>query len=84
MLGMTLGELITALVIGAIAGWIASILLGSKGGLIRNIIIGVIGGIIGPVILNAVGIEISGPVGAIIPAVVGACALILVGKLLFK
>ena len=62
MLGMTLGEIITVLIIGGIAGWIASILMGSKGGLLRNIIIGVIGGIIGPIILNAVGINLSGTV----------------------
>lgn len=84
MFGMTLAQLITVLIIGAISGWIASILMGSKGGLIRNIIIGVLGGFIGPVILRTVGFSAANTLGIIISSVVGACALILVGKLLFK
>ena len=33
MFGMTLGQLITVIIIGAISGWIASLIMGSKGGL---------------------------------------------------
>lgn len=84
MFGMTLTELIVCLIIGAIAGWIAGIIMGSKGGLLRNIIIGVLGGFLGPVILGAVGFTASSTLGVIITSVVGSCALILVGKILFK
>ena len=84
MFGMTLTQLLTVIIIGAISGWIASIIMGSKGGLLRNIIIGVLGGFIGPVILKAVGFAAANTLGIIISSVVGACALILVGKLLFK
>ena len=84
MFGMTLGSLITSIIIGGIAGWIASILMGSKGGLLRNIIIGVLGGFLGPVILGVFGFTATKTLGMIISSVVGSCALILVGKLLFK
>lgn len=84
MFGMTLTELIVCLLIGAIAGWIASKIMGSKGGLLRNIIVGVIGGFLGPVILGIFGISGSGIIGTILVSVVGACVLIFIGKFLFK
>ncbi len=84
MFGMSLSTLITSIIIGAIAGWIASKIMGSKGGLIRNIIIGVLGGFLGPVILGFVGFTASSTLGIIISSVVGSCALILIGKILFK
>ena len=84
MFGMSLSAFITSLIIGAIAGWLASKIMGSKGGLLRNIIIGVLGGFLGPVILGAVGFTASSTLGVIITSVVGACALILIGKILFK
>ena len=84
MFGMSLGTLITSILIGAVAGWIASIIMGSKGGLLRNIIIGVLGGFLGPVILGLFGFTASSTLGVILSSVVGSCALIFVGKLLFK
>ena len=84
MFGMTLSALITSIIIGAIAGWLASKIMGSRGGLLRNIIIGVLGGFLGPVILGFVGFTAENTVGVIISSVVGSCALILIGKILFK
>ena len=84
MFGMSLSTLITSILIGAVAGWIASKIMGSKGGLLRNIIIGVIGGFLGPVILGVFGISGSGLIGTILVSVVGACVLIFIGKFLFK
>lgn len=81
---MDLSSLIVSIIIGAIAGWIASKIMGSKGGLLRNIIIGIIGGFLGPVILGVFGISGSGMIGTILVSVVGACVLIFIGKLLFK
>ncbi len=82
--GISLGRLIAILIIGAISGWIASIIMGSKGGLLRNIIIGVLGGFLGAVIFRTIGFRASNTIGIIISSVVGACTLILGGKLLFK
>ena len=84
MFGMTLTELIVSIIIGAIAGWIANKIMGSKGGLLRNIIIGVIGRFLGPVILGVFGISGSGMIGTTLVSVVGACALIFIGKFLFR
>ena len=84
MFGMSLSSLITSIIIGAIAGWIASKIMGSKGGLLRNIIIGILGGFLGPVILGAFGFTATKTVGIIISSVVGSCALILIGQILFK
>ena len=39
--------LIGTLVVGALAGWLASKIMDNQGGLIRNIILGIVGGIVG-------------------------------------
>lgn len=84
ILGISLGRLITVIIIGAIAGWLAGIIMGSKGGLLRNIIIGVLGGFLGAVIFRTFGFSATNTIGIIISATVGSCVLILIGKLLFK
>lgn len=81
---MSLEAIITSLIIGAIAGTIAGFLMGSKGGLIRNIIIGIIGGFIGTFVFDLAGIHWSGILGSIGTSAIGACILIVIGKLLFK
>ena len=80
---MSLEQIITSLLIGAAAGWIAGLLMGSKG-LIRNIIIGVIGGFVGTYVFGLIGIQWGGTLGAIGTGAIGACILIVVGKVLFK
>ena len=51
-MSISIGELLVSIVIGAIAGWIAGIIMNSKGGLIKNIILGVVGGFVGGFIFN--------------------------------
>ena len=80
---MSLEQIITSLLIGAVAGTIAGFLMGSKG-LVRNIIIGVIGGFVGTYVFGLVGLHWDGIIGAIGTGAIGACILILVGKVLFK
>ncbi len=84
MFGMSLSALITVILIGAVSGWIASRIMETKGGLLRNIVIGIIGGFLGSFIFGLLGFNVSNLLGTIISSVVGACALIYVGKLLFK
>lgn len=76
--------IIASLIIGALAGWLASAIMDTKGGLIKNIILGLIGGSVGNFVLGLVGITGSGWVGTILVAVVGACILIAIGRILFK
>ena len=58
--------------------------MGSKGGLIRNIIIGIIGGFIGSYVFGFFGISWGGILGSIGTSAIGACLLIVIGKILFK
>ena len=81
---MSLEQIITSLLIGAVAGTIAGFLMGSKGGLLRNIVIGIIGGFIGTWVFGLVGIHWDGILGAIGTGAIGACILIVLGKVLFK
>ncbi|MBR3425514.1 MAG: GlsB/YeaQ/YmgE family stress response membrane protein [Neisseriaceae bacterium] len=82
---MNVMGIVIALIIGAVAGWLAGFIMGGKGGLIRNIIMGIIGGIAGTFLLNLLGFSASGGIVAqILVAVFGACVLIAVGRFLFK
>ena len=77
-------NVIVAIIIGAIAGWLASLIMKTKGGLLRNIILGVIGGVVGSFVLGLVGISGSGFLGNILVSLVGACIVVAVGKFIFK
>ena len=81
---MSLEQILTSLLIGAVAGTIGGFLMGSKGGLIRNIIIGIIGGFVGTYVFGLIGLHWDGILGAIGTSSIGACILIVVGKVLFK
>jgi uncharacterized membrane protein YeaQ/YmgE (transglycosylase-associated protein family) len=71
------------LVIGGIAGWIASILVKGGGlGLIGDIIVGLIGAVIGGYLLSTLGIEIGeGYFAAIVDAVIGSVILLVIVRL---
>lgn len=76
-------SLIISLVIGAIAGWLASIVMGG-GGLIRYIIIGIIGSFVGSFLLSVLKINlgITNPiVSQIIVSTIGAIVVVFVARL---
>ena len=75
---------IISIVIGAIAGWLASQIMKTKGGLLRNIILGIIGGFVGGYIFGLLGISSNGFLGNILVSMIGACILIYLAKWLFK
>ena len=66
------------LLFGAVAGWIASILMkGSGFGLIGNIVIGIIGSMLGGWLSTVTGISAGGGLaGSLVTAVVGAVVLL--------
>jgi uncharacterized membrane protein YeaQ/YmgE (transglycosylase-associated protein family) len=68
------------LVIGAIAGWLAGVIMKGYGfGLIGNIIVGIIGAVIAGWLLPRLGIYIgAGFVPQIINAVIGAVILLII------
>ena len=82
---MDLTSLVIFLAIGAVAGWLAGLILKGHGfGLLTNIGIGVLGALIGGWLFRSLDIHAGGLIGDIITATVGAIALIVVIRLLRK
>jgi uncharacterized membrane protein YeaQ/YmgE (transglycosylase-associated protein family) len=75
--------LIAWLIIGAIAGWLAGLLVKGGGfGLIVDILVGIVGAFIGGWLASTLGISIGGGlIGSIIIAVIGAVILLFVIRL---
>lgn len=80
-LGWMIGLLIV-LVVGAVIGWVASLIVkGTGSGLLVDIVIGIGGSIIASYGFSALGVQL-GLVGAVSAAVAGAVLLLLVIKLI--
>jgi uncharacterized membrane protein YeaQ/YmgE (transglycosylase-associated protein family) len=84
---MTLGSLILAdvsvaaviwwLVVGLIAGFLASVVMRGGGyGVVGDIIVGLVGALIGGFLASLIGLGSGGLIGTIIIAFIGACILI--------
>ncbi len=74
---MDVQGLLIFLAIGAVAGWLAGILMKGGGfGLIGNIIIGIFGAVVGGFVFNFLGISAGGLLGSIVMATVGAAILL--------
>ncbi len=57
----TATALIVMIIVGAIAGWLAGVIMkGSGYGLVGDIIIGILGGVVGGWILRAIGLSLGG------------------------
>jgi uncharacterized membrane protein YeaQ/YmgE (transglycosylase-associated protein family) len=77
---MDLQSLIVLLIVGAIAGWLAGVIVKGYGfGLVGNIVVGVIGAFIGNWLFPSLGLwDIPGIVGIIVSATLGAIILLFV------
>jgi uncharacterized membrane protein YeaQ/YmgE (transglycosylase-associated protein family) len=77
---MAIESLIILLIVGAIAGWLAGVIMKGYGfGLIGNIAVGIVGAVIGGLLLPRIGINLGGSIiAAIINAVIGAVILLFV------
>jgi uncharacterized membrane protein YeaQ/YmgE (transglycosylase-associated protein family) len=77
---MELATIVVFLIIGAIAGWLAGLIVkGSGFGLIGDIVVGIIGAFIAGLILPRIGVTLGGGViGAILGATIGAVILLLI------
>ncbi|WP_322015373.1 GlsB/YeaQ/YmgE family stress response membrane protein [Paraburkholderia sp. J12] len=75
--------LIAWLIIGAIAGWLAGVVVKGGGfGLIVDIIVGIVGAFIGGWLAGVLGIHIGGGwISSIITAVIGAVILLFIIRL---
>jgi uncharacterized membrane protein YeaQ/YmgE (transglycosylase-associated protein family) len=81
---MDVQSLIIWLIVGAIAGWLAGMVVKGGGfGLIGDIVVGIVGALIAGWLLPQLGIVIGGGiVGAIIDAFIGAVILLIVLRLI--
>jgi uncharacterized membrane protein YeaQ/YmgE (transglycosylase-associated protein family) len=67
---------LVAIIIGGIAGWIASGLMKTNTGLVLNIVLGIIGAAVASFLFGILGISFGGWIGYLIAGVIGACILI--------
>src|SRR5690606_20414476 len=81
---MGIESILIWLVVGLVAGLLASYVVGGGFGLLGDIVIGILGAFIGGWIFSAVGVEspVGGIIGAIIVAFIGAVVLLGVLRLL--
>ncbi len=77
---MTVTALLIILLIGAVAGWLAGLIVRGVGfGLIGNIVVGIVGALIASWLLPRIGIVIGGGmVAQIIHATIGAVILLVI------
>lgn len=75
-------DLIWFLLVGLIAGWLASAIVGGGFGLVGDIVIGVVGAFLGGYLFRTFGFSSGGGMlGSIIVATVGAIVLLLLLRL---
>jgi len=83
---MDIAGLIVTIVIGAIAGWLAGVLVeGSGFGLIWNVIIGIAGAFVAGALFPRLGLGLTlggGIVGAIVASTLGAVVLLLAANVI--
>ena len=81
---MGIESLLVFIIIGAIAGWLAGLIVSGFGfGLIGNIIVGIVGAFIAGWLFPRLGFAIGGGIlGSIINATIGAVVLLLLVKIL--
>ncbi len=74
------------IILGALAGWVASLIMKSREGLLLNIVLGIVDGLVGGWILGLLGFppENMGLFASFVTAVLGACLLIGLGRMLFR
>lgn len=79
-------SILFTLIIGALAGWLGSLIYKGSGlGLIGNIIVGIVGSYVGSFVLGKLGVNLgSGWVGAILTGAIGAIIILFLFNLIFK
>src|SRR5438067_13435529 len=74
---LTVGTILWWLIVGLIAGFLASVVMRGGGyGIVGDIILGIVGAIIGGFLAGLLGLGASGLIGTILVAFIGACILI--------
>ena len=82
---MDIQTILIIVALGAVAGWLAGVIMSGSGfGLLGDIVIGIIGAVIGGFLFGLLGLAAVGLIGQIISATVGAVVLIFVLRLVKK
>ena len=82
---MDIQSLIIFLVIGAVAGWLAGLIMKGRGfGVLGNIVVGIIGAVVGGFLFGLLGLAAGGLIGAIVTATAGAVVLLFLISLIKK
>ena len=69
--------IIAWILIGLVAGWLASTIMKRRGGLLMNVLLGLVGSIIGGVLFSLLGLEGGDNIlGSILVATVGAIVIL--------
>ena len=81
---MGIESVLVFLIVGAIAGWLAGLIVSGFGfGLVGNIVVGIVGAFIAGYLFPAIGISLgSGIVAAIIHSTIGAVILLVLIKVI--
>lgn len=81
---MGIESILVFLIVGAIAGWLAGLIVSGVGfGLIGNIVVGIVGAFIAGYLFPAMGISLgSGIIAAILHATIGAVILLVLIKVI--
>jgi uncharacterized membrane protein YeaQ/YmgE (transglycosylase-associated protein family) len=75
--------LLWTIVIGILAGWIAGHIVKGRGmGLAIDLLVGIVGAVLGGWIFSLIGLAAYGLIGRLVMAVVGACLLLLLVRVL--
>ncbi|MBN2667290.1 MAG: GlsB/YeaQ/YmgE family stress response membrane protein [Bacteroidales bacterium] len=79
-------EILVTLLIGALAGWLGSVLYKGSGlGLIGNIIVGIAGSFLGYWLLGKLGLSLgTGWIAAILTGAIGAIMILFLLNLIFR
>ncbi|EYR82049.1 MULTISPECIES: GlsB/YeaQ/YmgE family stress response membrane protein [unclassified Shinella] len=81
---MGIESILVFLIVGAIAGWLAGLIVSGFGfGLIGNIVVGIVGAFIAGYLFPAIGVSLgSGIIAAIIHSTIGAVILLVLIKVI--
>jgi uncharacterized membrane protein YeaQ/YmgE (transglycosylase-associated protein family) len=81
---MALESILVIILVGAVAGWLAGLIVKGYGyGLLGNIVVGIVGAFVAGLIFPRLGLSIgSGIAGAIVHATIGAVILLFLIRLI--
>ena len=65
-----------AIIVGGLAGWIASRLMRTRSGVLLNVVLGIVGAAVASFLFGIIGIGFSGVIGYLISGILGAAILI--------